>query len=92
MLVRWIFGDSEAEFLGWLQVIPDVIFRTDGMFSVESPRLILFDSALAGRNVKKRPQEYLALELGLGVYAVRTAIYQPDARTSMVVHRFEPFS
>jgi len=48
--------------------------------------------AVAGRNVKKRPEEYLVLELKLGVYAVKTAIYQPDARTSMVVHRFEPLS
>ena len=24
-LVRWVFGESEAEFMGWLQAIPDAI-------------------------------------------------------------------
>lgn len=89
IIVRWVFGESESEFLNWLDKIPEVIFRSNGSFVVKEPRLLLFDSAVAGRNVKKRPDEYLSIEMKPGVYSIKTAIYQPDARTSMIVHRIE---
>ena len=87
MVIRWVFGESENEFLSWIDKVPGAIFRPDGSFVVKGPRLLLFDSAVAGRNVKKRPEEYLSIEMEPGVYEIETAIYQPDARTSMVVHR-----
>jgi hypothetical protein len=90
MLIRWIFGESEAEFLSWIDEIPESIFQRNGTFSVKKQRLILFDSAVAGRNVKKRSEEYISIELIPGVYEIKTAIYQPDARTFMVVHRLKP--
>ena len=89
MFIRWFFGESEAEFLSWIGKIPEAIFRHDAKVNIRERRLVLFDSAVAGRNVKKRPEEYLSIELEPGVYEIKTAIYQPDARTSMVAHRFE---
>jgi len=89
MVVRWVFGESESEFLNWIDTIPEAMFRADRTFNVNGPKLLLFDSAVAGRNVKKMPQEYLSIELEPGIYEIKTAIYQPDARNSMVVHRFE---
>lgn len=88
MLARWMFAESDADFLRWLQLIPEAIFRPEFQFSVEGSPLVLFDSAFAGRNVKQRPEEYLSIELEPGTYEIETAVYQPDARTSMVVHRF----
>jgi Immunity protein 21 len=90
MLARWMFSESDAEFVHWLRVIPDAIFRTEVQFSVEGSPLVLFDSAFAGRNVRKRPDDYLIIELRPGLYAVKTGVYQPDTRTSIVVHRLEP--
>jgi hypothetical protein len=90
--VRWVFGENESEFLSWIQKIPESIFRPSEIFVVKKPSQILFDSALAGHNVKKKAEEYLSITLKLGLYEIRTAIYQPDARTSMVVHRFETSS
>ena len=92
IIVRWVFGESESEFLGWLEKIPEAIFRSDGTLVVKEPKLFLFDAAVAGRNVKKRPEEYLSIELEPGTYEITTAVCQPDAWTSMVVHRFSPAS
>ncbi len=89
-VVRWVFGESEDEFLGWVDRVPEASFRSDGLFEVLRPKLLMFDSAVAGRNVKKRPSEYLSIELEPRSYAIETAVYQPDARTSMIVHRFVP--
>jgi len=90
MVVRWVFGESENEFLRWVDEIPGAAFRPHGTFLAQGPRLFLFDSAIVGRNVKSKPDEYLLVELEPGTYEIETAVYQPDVRTSMVVHRFEP--
>jgi hypothetical protein len=92
MLARWMFAESDAEFLRWLQVIPDTVFRPEFSFSIKESPLVLFDSAFAGRNVRKRPEEYLSIEFQPGTYEIKTAVYEPDAQTSMVVHRFELLS
>jgi hypothetical protein len=92
MVARWMFAESEAEFLRWLQAIPRGIFRREFRFLVERSPLVLFDSAFAGRNVRKRPAEYLSIELDAGTYEIETAVYQPDTQTCMVIHRFEPSS
>lgn len=92
MLARWMFAESEAEFLRSLQAIPPGVFHREFRFVVERSPLVLFDSAFAGRNVSKRPAEYLSIELAPGTYEIETAVYQPDAYTCMVIHRFEPSS
>jgi hypothetical protein len=92
MIVRWVFGESENEFLDWTDKIPEEVFHLDGPCRFKGPRLFLFDAGLAGHNVKTRPDEYLLIELEPGAYDIKTAVYQPDDRTSMVVHRFQPRS
>ncbi len=89
MLVRWIAAEDERELLDWLPKIPDAAFQSDGPFSVQGS-LLLFDSAFAGRNVKKWPDDYLSIDLNPGVYEVMTAIFEPDERNWMVVHRLRP--
>jgi hypothetical protein len=92
MLARWMYAENEAELLHWLQVMPRGIFHRDFPFLVERSPLVLFDSAFAGRNVRKRPTEYLSIELVPGTYQIETAVYQPDAQTCIVMHRFQPSS
>ncbi len=89
MLVRWMFAESEADLLRWLQAIPQGIFHREFRFSVERSPLVLFDSAFAGRNVMKQPAVYLSINLDPGTYEIETAIYQPDKQTCMVIHRLE---
>lgn len=92
MLARWMFAESEADFLRWLRAIPRGIFRREFGFLVERSPLVLFDSAFAGRNVRKRPAEYLSIEMDPGMYEIETAVYQPDTQTCMVIHRSVPLS
>jgi hypothetical protein len=87
IFVRWVFGEDEREFLDWVDTIPETTFRPTGSFTVTSSALVLFDSAVAGWNVTKRPDEYLSVDLQPGIYHVETASYKPDARTWMIVHR-----
>jgi hypothetical protein len=89
MFIRWFFGESEAEFMSWIDDIPEEIFGANEKVIIRRRNLILFDSAVAGRNVKKKPDEYLSIELEPGHYDIETGVYQPDDRTSMVVHRFK---
>jgi hypothetical protein len=87
MFVRWMAAESERELLDWLPRIPDTAFRSDGQFTVHEGRLILFDSALAGRKVKARPTEYLSIDLNPGTYQISTASYERDDPAWVVVHR-----
>jgi hypothetical protein len=87
MLVRCLCADDLDEALDSAKRIPDVAFNDEGTFRVTGPRLLLFDAAFAGRNVRKYPTEYLTIELIPGLYRVATAIFQPNVESSMVVHR-----
>jgi hypothetical protein len=89
IVVRWVFGESEEEFLNWIDKIPESLFQAEGAFNVKEPRLLLFDSAAAGCNVATRPEEYLSIELQPGRYQIRTAVFRPDKRSCMVVHSLE---
>jgi hypothetical protein len=88
--VRWMAGEDEREFLDWVPKVPADILESDGRFLVHDGKLILFDSAFAGRNVKKWPQDYLVIGLKPGSYEIMTAYYEPNERTLMVVHRLIP--
>ena len=85
----WWFASSDQQLMEWLNEIPAMTFHEEGTFLVEGQRLLLFDSALPGRDVTVEPSQYLVLEMTMGFHNVKTAIYEPNAETSMVVHRFE---
>lgn len=89
VFVRCFYAESETPALDWLCNVPEDAFRDECTFNVASQRLVLFDAALAGRDVKQYPDEFLLLELAVGTYKVSTAEYQPDAQTSMLLHQFE---
>ena len=88
--VRWMAAENEHELLRAVPKIPSEVFECDGEFLVPEGKLILFDAAFAGRNVKKFPADYLSIELKPGTYGIMTAYYEPDERTWMVVHRLVP--
>ena len=88
-VVRYLYADCDDPPVNWLDQLSDNIFAQEGPFLVGGKRLLLFDSAVPGRDVMEEPSQYLVLELTPGIYNVKTAEYQPDAQTSFVVHRFE---
>jgi Immunity protein 21 len=87
MLVRWLFAENEAEVLDNVRALPATAFQSQGLFSIGESKLLLFDSAFAGRNVRKYPTEYLAMQLKRGDYEVGTAVHESDDRMYVVVHR-----
>jgi len=85
-LVRWVFASSESDSIQQARALPDDAFQITGLeFVTEHPTHVLFDSALPG----SRYQEggFLKIVLAPGRYAVSTAVYAPDAETSMILHR-----
>jgi hypothetical protein len=85
--VRWMAGEDENEFLAWLPNAPTNIFAPDGRFLVHDSKLLLFDAAFAGRNVRKWSQDYLEIDLKPGDYEIMTAYWEPNDRTWMIVHQ-----
>ena len=79
-IVGLYYSESDDPPLQWLDTIPEELFREDGTFNVEEGRLFLFDSALAGRNVKNMSEDFLVIELKPGVYQIATALYKPDSK------------
>jgi|GEM_PF-2913627 len=88
--VRWMAGEDEREFLSWAPKVPANILRSDGRFAVFHSKLVLFDTALAGRNVRTYPQDYLEIDLKPGTYEIMTAYWEPDDRTWILVHQLRP--
>lgn len=54
-------------------------------FEVRSKELIIFDSACTGEHIA---MPYLSLHLPIGKYSVMTKQFEPDDRTSAIVHKF----
>lgn len=88
-IVRLLAAESDDPSLSWLDEVPRKQFRAECEFLVDSHRLVLFDSALAGREVADYPGEYLVIELAPGTYSVTSVTYEPDPLTWTVLHRFE---
>ena len=86
ILVRWMYAESEDEVLRFLTEIPDDVWKTeDFVFDVGQKPLFLIDAAEAGNEL--RPDEYLMVHLPPGKYSVATALYEPDERTAVVLHK-----
>ena len=89
MLIRWMYADDEATVLRWLAEIPDDIWEPDSLtFAIGTEPLYLFDAACAGHDVGTDICPCLITEFASGLYAVTTGSFEPDANTSLVLHRF----
>lgn len=85
ILIRWVYGDGEADLMQLLMPIDDRIWTSsDLIFVVGKHPLFLFDSALCG---EEATDERLTITLADGPYTIDTAIVRPNARTEMVLHR-----
>jgi hypothetical protein len=87
MFIRWRYADSETAILRHVQHVPDTVFCLDEVeFIVSEARHFLFDAALPGWAVVSG--DSLEILLPVGKYKIQTGVYQPDATTAMILHRF----
>ena len=88
-IVRYLYTACDDPPVDWLDGLPDSIFEQETTLLVAGETLVLFDAAIAGRDVLGEPAQHLVLNLRPGLYNVKTATYEPNAETSMVLHRLE---
>lgn len=90
VLARWFYGENK-EFVNNLILSMDIDSIDNWEFALEfnvmSDKQFLFDSACS-RNMLNE-EEYLEINLKSGVYKVSTAIYKPNDKTQLILHKFE---
>lgn len=94
LLVRWYYGDSQAEVERSLQDVPARLFRHSKLvFTFTGRMAVLFDSAIPGRELPGWQKEsFCRFRLAAGRYAVSTAEYSPSDETKLILHRLAPLN
>lgn len=86
ILIRWVYANNEADVIDAIEHVSEVTWQDDGMvLCVGREPLYLLDAAYAGRQLEG--DDYLTIHLSAGKYSIATAEYEPDRRTSLLVHR-----
>lgn len=84
-VVRWRWSDSDKEIKPILNKNLAIDFIGDEiMFSVKTGNVVLFDSSLDGGELTDK----IDFSISAGVYRMTSAFYEPDYKTSFLVHRF----
>ena len=85
-LVRWSYAESEAAFVEVFGQFPNEPQWDPEIveFNIEDGELVIFDSAFSGREVL----ESLEIEVNPGLYRARLMLWEPNDKTSLVVHEF----
>ncbi|MCP4520327.1 MAG: hypothetical protein GY827_01305 [Cytophagales bacterium] len=92
-LVRWVYGESEEEFEGYMSFDnfnkidtwqEDFHVNIDAEFS-------LMDSAICGIDIPELDDagDFISFSVIKGSYEVSTVEYEPDEETCMLIHRFK---
>lgn len=98
ILIRWFYADSEADVIEAVQRIPEAAWIDDGLaLVVEQAPLYLMDAASPGGELGEFDvlgihEDHLKIHLSAGRYAIATAVVEPDAHTSLALHRLKPVS
>ena len=88
-IVRVYYADPDVDVTKRLELTQDLDFSNPVELTeidVKSGPLIVFDSACAGKDVGNA---CLSFNLSPGVYSILTKQFEPDDRTSVLVHKFE---
>ena len=86
ILIRWVYGNSQAEVMEALKHVPETAWRDDGLLlCVGREPLYLLDAAYAGSELEG--DDHLTIHLPPGRYSIATAEYAPDSQTSLLLHR-----
>jgi len=90
LLVRVFYIDPNVDLLQLLKSQSNIIFDEpieSIAFEIESGQMIIFDSAALGVRLG---EESLSFDLPPGHYQILTQVFEPDSRTSLLVHKFVP--
>ena len=90
---RWVYADSEAfvdQILKELDTTKIKNWQLSLTFNLSSDKQYLFDSASEGSILEKDNEAYLSLNILQGQYNLWTSIYEPDEKTQLLIHKFEP--
>lgn len=86
MLVRWVYGNSEAEALATIDHVPQSAWRDDDLvLTVGKEPLYLLDAAYNPDDLQG--DDHMTIRLPAGMYSIATAEYEPDAHTNLILHR-----
>lgn len=91
ILARWIYADDSLFVENTLKVLEiDKINHWElGLtFSISSDIQYLFDSASNSRLLSEG-EEKLLLNIAKGSYEIWTSVYEPNAKTKLLIHRFD---
>jgi hypothetical protein len=90
LIVRVFYMDPGVDVTSRLEVHGELDFSDPAEsidVDVKSEQMLVFDSAIAGA---KYDDGFLQFDLPPGTYRVLTKQFEPDDRTSVLVHKFEP--
>jgi hypothetical protein len=89
IIVRWQYAENEASAITHATSISVDAFESTGLqLMVADAELYLFDSAIAGESVNA--DNSLVIELERQTYSIDTALYHPDKKTGLIIHRLTP--
>jgi hypothetical protein len=89
-IVRVYYADPDANVIKILEAGSNLDFSNPAEtldIEVRSTPMMVFDSAFPGKDVGS---EHLSIDLSPGIYSVVTKPFEPDDRTSVLVHKFVP--
>jgi len=87
-LVRWVYADCKDAVRRHVKDLEDELFTSSGIrFLAQQPTHYLLDAAVEGSGIAAA--DHLTIDLVCGEYLVETCKYQPDSRTSLLVHRLK---
>lgn len=92
VLARWCYGESEALVENYLATIDlDSIGNWEFALTlnISSTRQFLFDAACSASMLDHESNDYLPLNIPQGRYKIWTSMYEPDAKTKLIIHRFD---
>lgn len=88
LIVRLFYVDSEESVLKALREIDDRCFENPDesiSFEIGSGKMVIFDSAISWIEEEKKTLEF---EVSPAKYLILSKIYNPDSRTSLLLHEF----
>lgn len=90
VLVRWRFAEDENSIIRYLSKLTNMSFPKPEVFiEVSSFPLILFDSAFSGAEQSSLENNKIKISLPEGVYGISSVEYNPDRKSSFLLHKVE---
>ena len=87
LVVRWIYADSRSSVEEIVRNLDDDVFSDPietTSVSITQSNHLLFDSAWSGQAATG-----IEIDIPVGRYKVKTVVYDPDDRTSLILHLFD---